>query len=189
MSAVLVQSGTALNVHPTHTALGGFTLIELMVTLAVAAILLAVAIPSYQTMVMNNRQNSVVDAVTSALNYARNSALSGDRSITLCPNGGGAACGAGWNTGWIVTTAPAAPVVVLTTTALKAGGPTVKTNGGSVSMVFSARGLVNGSDTFVVCDSRGSAFGRAVMVNPVGFVQVSDTRGFAPDDITPLVCP
>ncbi len=33
----------------------GFTLVELMVTLSVAGILLAIAVPSYRTMVQNNR--------------------------------------------------------------------------------------------------------------------------------------
>lgn len=163
----------------------GFTLVELMVTLSVAAILLAVAIPSYQTMILNNRQDSVVDAVMSAVQYARSTALSTDQPVTLCANVAGA-CGATWGAGWIVTTPPA--VTVLTTRTLNPNGTTLKTNGGSVTMLFSARGLVTGFDTFVVCDSRGSAFGRAVAVNAIGYVQSSPTRGLAPDG-TALVCP
>ena len=108
MSAAKVKAKTAWVVRAARTAPCGFTLIELMVTLAVAAVLLAVAIPSYRTMILNNGQDSVVDAVMTALNYARNTALSGNQSITLCPNGGGV-CGPTWNTGWIVTATPVAP--------------------------------------------------------------------------------
>ena len=173
----------------TSIARRGFTLIELVITITIAAILVALALPSYRTMILNNRQNSVVDASMMAMNYARNAALTGNQSITLCANGGGGVCGAGWNSGWIVTTAPAVPIVVLTTTTLKPSGPTVKTNGGSLTMLFDARGLVTGGDIFVVCDSRGSKFGRAVSVNTIGYVQASAAQGFLPDGITATVCP
>lgn len=176
----------------------GFTLIELMVTIAVASILLVIALPSYRTLVLNNRQSSVVDAITSASQYARSTALTSDASILLCPDGGGGACGASWSSGWIVATVPAPPALpvpaVVLTTSKVAGtsngvGLTVNTIGGSVSMLFNSRGLVTGADTFKVCDSRGAAYARAVELNTVGFIQSSQTPGFAPDGVTALICP
>ena len=53
----------------------GFTLIELMVTLAVAAILLAIAIPSFNSLLVSSRLTTAANDFVNALAIARSSAI------------------------------------------------------------------------------------------------------------------
>jgi len=62
----------------------GFTLVELMVTLAVAAILLGIALPSFLSTMESSRERSVIDAITTSLKYARSEAVKRNRQLVLC---------------------------------------------------------------------------------------------------------
>ena len=64
----------------------GFTIVELMVTVVVAAILLMIAVPSFTTIVNTNRLNSVADAMVAALNNARMEAIKRNGSVQFCSN-------------------------------------------------------------------------------------------------------
>jgi len=80
----------------------GFTLIELMVTLAVAAILLTVGVPAFQEMLRNNRAATHANEFLTALNFTRSEAIKRGRNISLCPSSNQTACGgANWAVGWI----------------------------------------------------------------------------------------
>lgn len=61
----------------------GFTLVELMVTIALLAFLLLVAYPTFATMLANLRVRAVADGVLSGLQYARGEALKRNQSITF----------------------------------------------------------------------------------------------------------
>ena len=75
----------------------GFTLIELMVTLAIAAVLLLVAIPSMTAYKRNAELTSATNTLLSAINGARGEAMKRGMYAMVVP-----ADGADWNTGWIV---------------------------------------------------------------------------------------
>lgn len=88
----------------------GFTLIELMITVAIAAILLAVAVPSFNNMLAGNRLATQTNDVIGAIMFARSEAIRRNRTITFCRADSAAAnaCTAGANwTDWIVTNNPA----------------------------------------------------------------------------------
>lgn len=97
----------------------GFTLIELMVTIAVLGILLAVAVPSFVSMVANNRSVAASNELMTALNMARAEAVRRGSRISICPSSNGTACsgsGGAWASGWIVFTDSASSDTAATAT-------------------------------------------------------------------------
>lgn len=171
------------------SACGGFTLVELLVAVAIAAIVLALAAPSFQAMLMNNRLSAQVDALTSTLNYARNTALSQAVNVQVCPVGAfnSSTCGASWAAGWMVVSDPAGTPTLLQSRQIPTGNPVLSSSAGSV--VFDSRGLSTTLSSFKVCDSRGSAFARSVQVFATGFVQAGGTPGQVAWGSTALSCP
>ena len=76
----------------------GFTLIELMVVLAIAAIILSVGIPSFRTMLQNQRMTSTVNGLFASMNLARSEALKRGMPVHLSTADGGI----DWRKGWVV---------------------------------------------------------------------------------------
>lgn len=100
---------------------GGFTLIELMVTIAVLAIVVTIAAPSFTTMINGNRSVALGEELATAFNYARSEAVKRGGRISICASSDGASCTAAntWTQGWIVFTD--------TATSDNAASPTVGT--------------------------------------------------------------
>ncbi|HUX29636.1 MAG TPA: GspH/FimT family pseudopilin [Thiobacillus sp.] len=86
----------------------GFTLVELLVVLAVGAVLLAIAIPSYAFLVNSSRLAAVTNDLVSALHLARSEAITRRMRVTVCKTSNAMAetpaCDttAGWQQGWLV---------------------------------------------------------------------------------------
>ncbi|HET8555493.1 MAG TPA: GspH/FimT family pseudopilin [Rhodanobacteraceae bacterium] len=81
----------------------GFTLVEQVATLAVAAILVAIAVPSMARLVTHTATRSVEDSLFTAARLARSQAIMRNTHVLLCPSKDGRHCGdAQWQQGWIV---------------------------------------------------------------------------------------
>lgn len=82
----------------------GFTLIELMVVLAVLAILQTQAAPAFSGVVASVRLTAAVNSLLSSLLLARSEAIKRNSRVVLCKSATGDACTpvGGWEQGWIV---------------------------------------------------------------------------------------
>ena len=78
----------------------GFTLVEMMVTILVLAVLLGIGVPSFQTMIQRNRLTTVTNDLVGALQFARSEAVRRGIEVTLCSGQGG--CSGTWVDGWVV---------------------------------------------------------------------------------------
>lgn len=83
----------------------GFTLIELMITVVVLAVLIAVAAPSFRTMIVNNKSESQGEGILTAIQFTRSEAVKRGQLVSLCAsNVAQDACGSDWTNGMLVVT-------------------------------------------------------------------------------------
>ncbi len=81
----------------------GFTLIELMVTLSVLAVLLAAGIPSFTGLLRQWRLEAAVNTLSGDLRLARSNATRTSRHVVVCAQDGGQCSGEEtWTQGWLV---------------------------------------------------------------------------------------
>lgn len=93
-----------------------FTLIELMVTISVLAVVISLAAPSFSSMLRENRLAALSTEVQGALQLARSEAIKRRESITVCrSNAAQTTCanGTNWGAGWLITRMNGANVEVL----------------------------------------------------------------------------
>jgi type IV fimbrial biogenesis protein FimT len=89
----------------------GFTLVEMMITIAVMALVLSLAVPSFTNMIRNNRLASGSNELISALTYARSEAVKRRLNVSVCARDGDA-CSTdvnNWGQGWLIFTDDLAP--------------------------------------------------------------------------------
>ncbi|WP_172452677.1 GspH/FimT family pseudopilin [Chromatium okenii] len=86
----------------------GTTLLELMITLSIAAILMSIAVPSFQSFTRTNRIAAITNQLSSALQHARSEAMTRGKTVTVCKSDditdSTPTCntGANWQDGWVV---------------------------------------------------------------------------------------
>jgi len=99
-----------------NTKQRGFTLIELMVTIVLASILAAIAVPGFRDLIQNNRAITLSSDFTTAIQLARSEAIKRGSSVTVCAASDTThtACGGSddWSNGWIVFSDPNADGVI-----------------------------------------------------------------------------
>lgn len=79
----------------------GFTIIELMVTLAVFAVVVGVVLPNFNIQILNHRSIALGEDFTTALNFARSEAVKRRARISLCASSDGATCVGAWTDGFM----------------------------------------------------------------------------------------
>ncbi|MGN7839780.1 GspH/FimT family pseudopilin [Stenotrophomonas sp. 22385] len=77
----------------------GFTLIELMVTISVVAILAAIAFPSFQSVIRSNRVAAAHNELIGMVNLARSDAIRNNQGGVVCGSSDGTTCNGQWGAG------------------------------------------------------------------------------------------
>ncbi len=178
-----------MRLEPNWRIASGFTILELLVTMAVAGILVSIAAPSFHDIVQQSKQDSRVMELNSMLNFARSEAIKRSSRVSVCARDSDTMCGTDWNKGWLVflDNADDAGVVEALEPILKSSKalPTNFTlnNSAIVSgavdanqrsfVRFGPRGLSNwrGSGSFTFCDDRGTEAAKAINVSISGDVR------------------
>ncbi|MFT6640007.1 MAG: type IV fimbrial biogenesis protein FimT [Flavobacteriaceae bacterium] len=186
----------------------GFTLMELLITISIAGILLALGIPSFMSMMAESRISDQHNSLLGSLYQARSEAIKGASNVTVCPKNvvDGEDCGSDWLNGWIVFRDSALPQSATAAVASRADiisvetaiqGPNTISAFGSTTNVVGQVGtanfvryLQNGSSSMttgslVICDiARGAASSRALNIVQTGDIRRGTvTDGTAPRDV------
>lgn len=83
----------------------GFTLIELIVSITILAILLGIGVPSFTNVIRSNQITAQTNALVSSLTFARSEATKRSARISICGNNAGTCSGnTNWSGGWLVIT-------------------------------------------------------------------------------------
>ena len=123
----------------------GFTLVEMIMTMAVGAILLTFAIPSFRYITNSNRIAAEINGLLGDLQFARSEAIKEGVSVSVCVSSSGTACTGtnNWQNGWIVISSANATGVLRVQAPFSSADTFVATNAVS-SVTFNRDGYANG---------------------------------------------
>ena len=121
---------------------GGFTLIELMIVIILLAVIAAIAVPGFQTLLENNQVTATSNRLVGSLNFARSEALREGRQVTVQAMGGD------WDKG--------VEVVVDGTTLRRAEFSNSRMSITGNSVTFRGNGLATANEQVRLCGDSGS---------------------------------
>jgi type IV fimbrial biogenesis protein FimT len=170
----------------------GFSALELMLTVAIAAILLVIGVPAFQDFGARQRMSAAMHALHGELALARNAAIRHGTAVVACPGGPDTGCreGSDWSAGWFVFSDFNGDRAFQAGERVHRVEPgleqiVIRSSSGRQSLRFFPNGSApgsNGSITF--CDRRGPAAARKLVISNLGRIR----REEAPDT-DPADCP
>ena len=160
----------------------GFTLVELLVTMTLVAILSAIALPSLSSFVTNSRVSSRANDFVAAINLARSEAVKRSSGVTICPSSNAATCAtaADWASGWIVfsdhdidATADTGDELIHVFPGLSGGITMVLGNNGTITKSITFLGVGRSVASFggtvaTLCPPEGGDYCRYICINSLG---------------------
>jgi len=158
----------------------GFTLYELMMTLALVALVLGLGLPSFGRLAASQRIGTQLDSLFHAIHYARKVSIVRRQVVTLCPSADGANCAAGrdWSAGFIVFVNadrdyPVRRDADETLLRVHAGDPRIRIAANRSAFTLRSTELRATNGTLVVCDRAGRVSPRALVVSYTGRPRVA----------------
>jgi type IV fimbrial biogenesis protein FimT len=148
-----------------------------MVTISILAILLMIAVPSFNEATLGSKLSSFANNLVSSAHLARSEAIKRNAAVALCASGDGANCAdsGDWEQGWIIQAADG--TVVQRQQALPTG---FKVFGSATTIDFQPSGVNSGLNefTYTVCRSSPEAGSqeRVVTLSPTGRPSVKKTK-------------
>ncbi|GAB4355559.1 MAG: Tfp pilus assembly protein FimT/FimU [Gammaproteobacteria bacterium] len=164
---------------------GGFSLLELMITLAVTAILVTMVAPAFSRLLAQTRITTAINDLVTHVQLSRSEAIKRGVRVGICPSADGANClGRGqWTDGWLVFVDensdrnhnPPEPILQVQASF----PPQVTVDGGARDRIIyqpdgSLLGGLNG--TYIFCDASNTAPPKAVIISLPGRPRVSERR-------------
>lgn len=151
----------------------GFTMVEVMIAVAVLAILLGLALPSFQGSMRSNRVATSSNEMLASLSLARTEAIRGLGPAGVCASADGATCSAttNWANGWIVwrDDRAAGGVVVRTTVRYIQPKQRMAITGPNAGVRFTTQGRSQtGAEQIGVAASDAASVARCVLLNASG---------------------
>lgn len=138
---------------PAPRAMRGFTLVELMITIFIAAILLVLAVPSFRGVISRTNLASVNDGLTSALHYARTEAVTRGVHVAVSASSGSN----GWADGWSVVALAPDPANNETLREQEALKPRYKIDATPTEVKFGPQGTADTDACFTVKDEEAGS--------------------------------
>ncbi len=166
--------------------ISGFTIMELMIVVAIAGILVAVGIPSFRNLTKDNCLTTGTNLLVSSFQQARSEAVKRSTTLTITASNAGDNTNE-WGNGWTVTinedsdndgvldtgedfdgdgTLDAAATFRVVT--LSCTNTTMNETGNDTVFVYGSDGFIDAAGTFDVCDDRTGETGRQISINAVG---------------------
>lgn len=169
-----------------RSRLSGFSLYELIVTIGLVALVLTLGLPSFGSLVANQRVRVEVNALFHAIHQARKESIVRRRVVTLCPTRDGFACerDLDWSGGWMMFVNkdrngdgqrdPDEPILQVFTV-----DPANRIVANRMSFSLRSTELRATNGTMIFCDRAGRAVPRALVISYTGRPRVSrtDRRG------------
>lgn len=169
----------------------GFTLYELLMTLALVGIVLGAALPAFSGTVARSRQTVEINTLFHAFHLARKESIMRRKVVSLCPSLDGATCtpGKDWSAGWIMfenSDRDSPPNVDVGEAVLQAHRVSSAVNIQANRQGFTLRAtfLRATNGTFIVCDRQARTPGKGLIVSFTGRPRVAFER----TDGTPYTC-
>ena len=171
-----------------HARDSGYSLLELMMTIAVAAMILTLGVPSFSALKARNAQRVEINALFHAVHLARKGSIMRKQVVSLCPTADGLTCNPGrdWSGGFLVfenSDRDEPPELddgeILLYRHL--ASPSVKIAANRRGFTLRATFLRATNGTLVVCDRAGRVSPRALVISYTGRPRVAErTPGGAP---------
>ena len=134
-----------------------FTLIEVLVTIAIAGILLALAAPSFVATTQKMRALGEANGFANDLQFARSEAIKQGQPVSLCASADGTSCllTGTWHQGWIVFSDPLGTLAVTSSGILRiqktwTNSDTFQDAVPTASITFGREGFMTGSTAIVL---------------------------------------